>query len=145
MNAVLSHKNSETIFTRYKKSFASDISLVSTAKKGLKAQAAFDFISISDLSQILIEKIFTKSVKTFNNYKEKNTLFDPMVSEKLLRLFALYDKGASVFGNIDSFNKWMATPSYGLGEQVPQNLLDTITGIQLISDELGRIQHGDLA
>jgi uncharacterized protein (DUF2384 family) len=39
----------------------------------------------------------------------------------------------------------MAEPAFGLGNLVPGNLLDTITGIELITEELTRIAYGDLA
>jgi putative toxin-antitoxin system antitoxin component (TIGR02293 family) len=145
MGTIAIDKKRSSVLERYKKSFANDLSVLSTARKGLKAQAVFDFITLSGLSFPLIEKVFTKSIKTFTNYKEKNTLFDPTLSEKLLRLFALYDKGAEVFGALDTFNQWMAVPAYGLGGEIPQQLLDTITGIQMIADELSRIEHGVLA
>jgi putative toxin-antitoxin system antitoxin component (TIGR02293 family) len=145
MGVIAIDKKSGAVLAKYKKSFANDISVLSNARKGLKAQAVFDFMTLSGLSLPLVEKVFTKSIKTFNNYKEKNTLFDPTLSEKLLRLFALYDKGADVFGSVEVFNQWMAVPAYGLGGEVPQQLLDTITGIQMITDELSRIEHGVLA
>ena len=39
----------------------------------------------------------------------------------------------------------LASAAYGIGSQVPQTLLDTMTGIELINDELVRIEYGDLA
>jgi putative toxin-antitoxin system antitoxin component (TIGR02293 family) len=115
------------------------------AKKGLRPQAVFDFISLSELSNLLVEKALNKTLKTFIAYKTANTTLDPIVSEKLLKLFSLYDKGLTVFGNAREFNKWMAEPAFGLGNLVPGNLLDTITGIELITEELTRIAYGDLA
>ena len=86
-----------------------------------------------------------KSLNTLQNYREKKTTLDVATSEKLLKLFALYSKGAVVFGLLDSFTEWLSRPAYGIGNQVPQTLLDTMTGIELINDELGRIEFGDLA
>lgn len=137
--------NNENILSKYQKSFNNDIAVVATSKKGLGAQAVFDFISISQFSFPFIEKLLNKTMKTFTAYKKNQTALDPVVSEKLLKIFSLYDKGNAVFGNIVEFNKWLAAPAFGLGQSVPRDLLDTITGIELVSEELTRIEYGDLA
>jgi len=146
MNTIASeHKKADSLLSKYEKSFDNSISILLNAKKGLKAQAVFDFILISQFSNQLIEQLLKKTLKTFTNYKDQNTLLDSAISEKLLKLFALYDKGVSVFGSIEEFNKWMAEPAFGLGNQIPSSLLDTITGIDLVGEELTRIEYGDLA
>ena len=133
------------LLAKYEGSYDNSISLVLSAKKGLKAEAIFDFMQISLFSATLVEQLLNKTIKTFTKYKEQETLLDATVSEKLLKLFALYDKGAAVFGSIEEFNKWLAEPAFGLGNQVPQDLLDTISGIELVGEELTRIEYGDLA
>jgi len=138
-------KRAHSLLSKYEKSFGNSISILLTAKKGLKAQAVFDFILISQFPNQIIEQLLKKTLKTFTSYKDQNTLLDSAISEKLLKLFALYDKGASVFGSIEEFNKWMAEPAFGLGNQIPSSLLDTITGIDLVGEELTRIEYGDLA
>lgn len=144
MNTIRS-KESSGILTKYQKSFNDNITLVTVSKKGLLPQAVFDFISLTDFSFPYVEKVLNKTIKTFTSYKKNKTPLDPVLSEKLLKFFALYSQGQSVFGSIDEFNKWLAEPSFGLGNTVPQDLLDTITGIQLVSEELTRIEYGDLA
>jgi putative toxin-antitoxin system antitoxin component (TIGR02293 family) len=141
----MSNKNMERLIGKYGKSFENPVAVLVSSKKGLKAQAVFDFMSISSFTNQFIEQILNRSIKTFLNYKEQNTLLDAAISEKLLKLFSLYDKGLSVFSSIDEFNKWMNEPAFGLGKKVPADLLDTITGIDLIGDELLRIEHGVLA
>jgi putative toxin-antitoxin system antitoxin component (TIGR02293 family) len=72
-------------------------------------------------------------------------MLDAVTSEKLLKLFALYNKGSEVFGSLDAFTDWLSKPAYGIGSQIPQDIIDTMTGIDLIHDELVRIEYGDLA
>src|SRR3712207_3390482 len=119
------------LLLRYEPFFRNNISLLFKAKKGLSPQAVFDFIFISDLPVRLVELALNRSMKTFQNYKEKKTPLDAITSEKLLKLFALYSKGTEVFGSLDAFRDWLARPAYGIGSQVPQDLLDTVTGIDL--------------
>ena len=58
---------------------------------------------------------------------------------------ALFEKGTEVFGSQEQFQCWMEKPSYGLGEQIPADLIVRSGGIELILDELIRIEYGDLA
>ena len=145
MSSIVAEKRTENILGKYEKSFSNNIALVIGSKKGLSPQAVFDFISLSQFSFPFIEKILNKTIKTFTSYKNNKIVLDPVVSEKLLKFFSLYATGITVFGTTEEFNKWMAEPSFGLGNLVPRDLLDTITGITLISEELTRIQYGDLA
>ncbi len=145
MSVADSNHKTGNVLSKYEKSFDNTIAILMTAQKGLKPQAVFDFIALSELSSALVERVLNKTLKTFTAYKDKNAVLDPVVSEKLLKLFSLYAKGHLVFGNALEFNKWMAEPAFGLGNQVPHNLLDTITGIELIMEEITRIAYGDLA
>jgi putative toxin-antitoxin system antitoxin component (TIGR02293 family) len=142
---VVTDRKTGNILQKYEKSFGNNIALLASAKKGLSPQAVFDFISLSAISFPMAEKVLNKTLKTFTSYKEKNTSLDAVVSEKLLKLFSLYHKGLITFGDNEEFNKWLTEPAFGLGNQVPVDLLDTITGIDLIAEELTRIQYGDLA
>ena len=142
---MLTAKKTVNILDKYQTSFNNNIALVANSKKGLQAQAVFDFISLSEFPFPLIEKVLNKTMKTFTSYKKNKTALDPVISEKLLKIFSLYEKGVNVFGNVEEFNSWLAAPAFGLGQAVPKNLLDTITGIELVSEELSRIEYGDLA
>ena len=68
-----------------------------------------------------------------------------MQSEKILELALLQKRGIEVFGNPDKFNLWIETVNIALGSVKPKELLDNSFGIELIKDELTRIEHGVLA
>ena len=135
----------QKVLKKYEKSYDNNIALFLSAKNGLAPQAAFDLIDVTSLTAKMIESILFVTIKTLTNYKQKKTNLNASISEKVLSIFALYKKGISIFDSIDDFNRWMATPAYGLGEQKPNELLGTITGINLIMEELTRIEYGDLA
>lgn len=145
MRATGEHTKPARVLAKYEKSFDNSISILLTSKKGLKPEAVFDFMAISGFSTQMVEQLLKKTLKTFTSYKQQNTALDAVVSEKLLKLFALYEKGISTFGSIVEFNKWLSEPAFGLGKQVPNSLLETITGIELVREELTRIEFGDLA
>jgi putative toxin-antitoxin system antitoxin component (TIGR02293 family) len=144
MIAVKNHNIGKS-HSRYRKYFENNIILSFTAKKGLKPEAVFDFIYRSKLPANKVEHLLNKTIKTFNSYKTNKTTLDAATSEKLLKLFALYDKGVLIFGSAETFNSWLTEPAYGLGRQIPESLLDTFTGIELVMEELIRIEYGDLA
>lgn len=67
------------------------------------------------------------------------------VRELSIKLNELYTIGSRLFGSTYNFNLWLNKPSYGLGGIVPLELLNTITGIDLIFDELVSIEFGTTA
>lgn len=138
-------KDFEVPYNVYKQFYADDISLLTRSKKGLNAKAALDFLTLSGFTQDEFQETFKTTVKTIQNHVTRELTLDAALSEKLLKSFALFDKGAEIFGSARSFHQWLNTPAYGLGNQLPFDLMDTITGIQLIEEELIRIEFGDLA
>ncbi len=141
---AINKKDVGKLLSRYEAHYQDNISLETMASRGLKPEAVFDFISLADLPNSIIETTLNKSLKTFQNYKVNKSLLDATTSEKLLKLFALYSKGIEVFGSVDAFSEWLSKPAYGLGNKVPQDLIGTMTGIDLINEELIRIEYGDL-
>lgn len=52
--------------------------------------------------------------------------------------------GISTFGDIDKFKLWLDTPNFSLGNLKPIELLETSYGIELVINELIRINYGIL-
>jgi len=125
--------------------YTDDINLLAQSKKGLNAAAALDFLSLSGFTQDEFQETFKTTVKTIQNHVTRQLTLDAALSEKLLKSFALFDKGSEIFGSAGNFQQWLNTPAYGLGNQLPFSLMDTITGIRLVEEELIRIEFGDLA
>jgi len=50
-----------------------------------------------------------------------------------------------VFGNKLKFDSWLETSNLALGDINPKSFLDSNLGINLVKDELARIEHGVLA
>jgi putative toxin-antitoxin system antitoxin component (TIGR02293 family) len=85
------------------------------------------------------------SERTFQRYRKERRSFDPNHSEKILEIGMLYNKGLEVFGDKENFDTWLDTKSVALGGVTPKSFLDSSFGIQLIRDELTRVEHGVLA
>lgn len=121
------------------------VALLTSSKHGLSAKAALDFIAISGFTYEEFQETFKTTVKTIQNYAVQDFKLDAPLSEKLLKSFALFNKGTEIFGSIKAFQEWLNTSSVGLGNQIPFDLMDTITGINLIEEELIRIEYGALS
>ncbi len=85
------------------------------------------------------------STKTLSRYQKEDKSFDALQSERILQIEILQQKGAEVFGNQENFSIWLETENLALGKRVPRSLMNNSFGIQLLMDELTRIEHGVLA
>lgn len=90
-------------------------------------------------------RILSLSERTMQRYKREKKRFDPIHSERLLLIMLLFKKGVDVFENSDNFIKWLNSENISLGGVKPINILDNTFGVNLIKDELTRIEHGVLA
>ena len=77
------------------------------------------------------------------NLKNKYTL-DIDKSEKALRLDYLITHGTHTFGSEKLFSNWINEYSIALGKK-PKDLFNTITGIEIVDEELTRIEYGVFA
>ena len=85
------------------------------------------------------------SERTMQRYQKEKRSFDSLQSEKFLEIVLLYKKGTEVFGTKEKFNSWIETENLALGKIKPKQLLDNTFGINLLKDELTRIEYGVLA
>lgn len=119
--------------------------LVLAALQGIPALLFFNVADQTGYRREQVADVFDTSLKTFQRYEREHRNLSPQDSEKVLKMQALFSLGAEVFGSADAFRRWMDKPAFGLGNQVPFSLLRTSGGIDLILDELTRIEFGDLA
>ncbi len=104
-----------------------------------------DMIAIANYDKDFAAELLDVSYKTVTRYQKEDKKFSPLQSEYILKTIVLFHKGVKVFGNTDSFNRWLDKPAYGLGNLIPRGVITTVTGINFVMDELNRIEHGDLA
>jgi putative toxin-antitoxin system antitoxin component (TIGR02293 family) len=84
------------------------------------------------------------SDRTLRRYKPQQKLSQEQ-SERMIELARLYSRGETVFGSITAFRQWMDTTLLPLGNKKPKAFLDTSLGINMLLDEIGRIEHGIFA
>lgn len=130
---------------KYHVEVTSEFETAKYARSGIPVSAFFDLTDVSGLSNQELSSILDLSFKTIQRYHKERKKLNAMNSEQLLKLIGLYQKAEEVFGDINSFNRWLRKPAAGLGNEHPFSFLQTSGGIDLVRDELLRIEYGALA
>jgi len=90
--------------------------------------------------------IFDLPQTTYNKKKKEKSLLNGRDSEIVLVLTELIDFGIEVFNNEENkFQRWLKKTNVSLGDNTPESLLDSITGIQEVKNCLNRLEFGNLA
>jgi putative toxin-antitoxin system antitoxin component (TIGR02293 family) len=120
------------------------IKIIQLVRKGIsfndfKEFAAKTPFSLSDWSSFL-----HVSERTIQRYQKESKRFDTLQSEKIVEIALLQKRGVEVFGKKLKFDSWLETSNLALGDIKPKSFLDSNFGINLVKDELARIEHGVL-
>lgn len=118
-----------------------EIQLVEMARKGIAKKALLRIADLSGLSVSELSKLLPVSLRTIQRYSDDH-LLDRAVSEHALQIAEVLSHGTRVFSSLESFQRWLHTPSVALGHQKPVSFFDTGFGTRMVSDLLGRIEHG---
>ncbi len=121
--------------------FVNNQAIFFSARKGLKPKVFYDFAESIKMTEKTLASIINLSARTISNYKGKKKNLEPLYSEHLLKLIALYEKGEDVFGNIDEFNYWLHKPFWNSKER-PIDWLNTSSGVDLVNDEIEKLAQG---
>lgn len=120
------------------------VDIIGYIREGVPKKALDHFAQLTNLSAAEVASIIHTSERTLRRYKPAQKL-NTEQSERVIELARLYARGAGVFDDLDQFKIWMTSPVEALGNQKPQSFLDTSMGIQMLTEELGRIEHGIFA
>jgi putative toxin-antitoxin system antitoxin component (TIGR02293 family) len=119
--------------------------LINTTREGIDYKEFNEFSVTYPLNATTWSKILNMSERTIQRYKREKKRFGSIHTEKLLIIMLLFKKGSEVFGNTKNFLTWINSENIALGGVKPIDLLDNSFGINLVKDELIKIEHGVLA
>ena len=122
----------------------SENDFISAIRTGIPKQAMTHLMTVADLSLLEMAAITHTSDRTLRRYKPQQKLSQEQ-SERMIELAKVYSRGEEVFGSMDAFRQWMDTVLLPFGNKRPKEFLDTSIGINMIMDEIGRIEHGIFA
>ncbi|HYW34614.1 MAG TPA: antitoxin Xre/MbcA/ParS toxin-binding domain-containing protein [Balneolaceae bacterium] len=119
----------------------SRLDLVTLSRRGVKKQALLNLGKQLNLNLKELAALLPVTARTLQRRKA-DSLLGTAVSEHIILIAELAEKGSEIFSGIESFNKWLREENTALGSHRPLDLLDTAIGVQLVSEELGKLEYG---
>ena len=139
------HKKLDSFLNNYQGNLKDRLSLIRKAKNGIDAKYVLMILKYYNFKKDFIAEMLNLSTKTLDRYTQENRKLNPNDSELIIKLILLYKKGLEIFGDQESFVDWLNKTAFGLGNLKPVEIINTSEGIDLIIEELGRIEFGDLS
>jgi putative toxin-antitoxin system antitoxin component (TIGR02293 family) len=126
--------------------------VVVEAKRGAPGPARglkLKYRAVERLSEFLqaspphLMRVIEVNERTAQRRKEQGAL-TAEESDRLARVARVTQRAVDAFGDEDQAREWLQRPNRALRGVLPLDLLGTDAGAELVSDELGRIEYGDL-
>lgn len=117
------------------------IAVIDAIRKGINKSDVVEVFENLDIPVSHVGNFLSVSYRTFLRKAddEKMTKQD---TEMVFKLHQMRKKGEDLFGDNDAFISWLNTELQTFGDRKPIELIDTEYGIDLVTTELGRIEHG---
>jgi putative toxin-antitoxin system antitoxin component (TIGR02293 family) len=119
--------------------------LITNIREGLPFQYFVGLVERLPLTIREWARVLHLSERSLQRYQKSQKAFDSMQSERIIEITLLSNYGKSVFGSDANWVLWLSQNNVALGGITPKSLLDSSIGIQLLRDELGRIEQGIFA
>lgn len=98
-------------------------------------------LCLSDHEMIKFLHISKRTLKRY----EENHILSPQISDHLVQLAKVYTKAVETFEDQEVAIKWLKEPCTAIGNIKPLDYLTNSSGVEMVLDELGRIEHGVFA
>lgn len=92
-------------------------------------------------SQNSMAKLMGVSTRTLQRELEHKQLSKDL-SDRFLQLLDLYKEGVEAFFTIDNFQSWLKEEQVNLYGNRPIELIQSVSGIQQVKEEILRLKHG---
>ena len=115
--------------------------LIELSKTGVSKNALAHLAKFMSFSVTQMAKFLPVTERTIQRYGP-DAHFNRVVSEQILQIAEVAAKGTEVFEDSKKFLAWMNHPSKALANNTPSSLLSSRFGIEMVLDELGRMEHG---
>ncbi len=124
-----------------KMSIQNQMDLVTLSNMGVTKDALLHLAKYLSFSMNQMAQLLPVTERTIQRYTLKKH-FNRVVSEQILQIAEVAAKGSEVFEGRDKFITWMNHPNVALDKKTPMSLLNSKYGVDMVLDELGRIEHG---
>jgi putative toxin-antitoxin system antitoxin component (TIGR02293 family) len=130
---------SETL--KSNRALESPFDLVELAREGLPKQAVVSLLETLEISLEEAIALLPVSRRTLERYDENHKL-SLELSDRLIQIAKVYSRTLEVFGDRSLALSWLKTPCKAFGDVVPISYLNLSSGLEIVMDELGRIDYG---
>lgn len=114
---------------------------IEAIRDGISKEELENLKEQSDLDYNILAKILAVTKATLHS-KKGTEKFDTYISERIFLVADLYSLGYEVFGNRQKFNTWMKSEVRALGYVSPLSMIDTLYGVEVVRNLIGRIAYG---
>ncbi len=115
--------------------------MVRKARTGLGKRAAETLAIAMKISMADISRYLDVSPRTLQR-KREGDVFSPAQSDHLLQIAKVFLRCEEIYEGREAARTWLQRKNRALGDIPPVSLLDTYSGIEMVMDELGRLEHG---
>lgn len=124
------------------KAVATEFDIIKLGNTGITKNAINTLASFIGISRKYItENIFDVSVKTLERKDNKEKL-DKKTSSHAVEIARVLQHGFEVFRDEEKMKHWLNKENRALNNLKPVELFDTLSGLSMVNDVLGRIEEG---
>ncbi len=116
------------------------VDLINLTRLGIQAKYIGSIQEYTSLTDKELSAILPISQRQLVRY-DKNHNLNKEITSHLILLIELFQKGFKLFGK-EKFKTWIRVPNKVLSQKTPIEIMDTSIGIGMITDVIGRIEHG---
>lgn len=120
----------------------SESAWVARIRRGLPGEALAVLSRKMGVSQKELAGWLHITPRSLQRYALSTANLSPEISDRVAQLIRVYCRCDEVFKDEGKVSGWLKNPNYALGNIAPMSLFDTTPGIEMVLDELGRIEHG---
>jgi putative toxin-antitoxin system antitoxin component (TIGR02293 family) len=124
------------------KSVITEFDIIKLGSTGITRNAINTLASFIGISRKYIsENIFDVSVKTLERKDNKEKL-DKKTSSHAVEIARILQHGYEVFRDEEKLKRWLNKENRALNSLKPVELFDTLSGLTMVNEILGRIEEG---
>ncbi|MGB7291063.1 MAG: antitoxin Xre/MbcA/ParS toxin-binding domain-containing protein [Thermodesulfobacteriota bacterium] len=124
-----------------RKKIRTRMDMIELSKRGISKNALAHLANYLSFTLSQIAALLPVSERTIQRCASEDQ-FNSFVSEQILQIAEVAAMGKEVFEDKTKFLSWMNHPNKALAQRTPASLLSSRFGIEMVLDELGRIEHG---
>lgn len=123
------------------RSVAVSIEMINLVRQGIKAKEMADIDRLIGIDSFY-ERVGLKE-RTVRNWIQHDKHVPRDATESILAGLQVFDRAVTLFdGDIEAARRWLQTPAPALNGEKPADLLDTVTGANLVLEVVEALEHG---